>query len=185
MVVFDTLTSLFASNPVFAGGVGTLLVGSALYVLRAIPEKLLDAAERTMWTKVFVESLSSEYRDVDSFIEGRRAKFFSRSLEMKDGSLKTGFGSGWGTYEGTLFRYAKTKSTSRSRRSRRLRCLSSRATAAWWNASWRTAGRKSTAIRSMFPCLARTAAAGGCAAASVGLRLSSSTKTSSGGWLIA
>ena len=111
MAVFDTLTSLFASNPVFAGGVGTLLVGSALYVLRAIPEKLLDAAERTMWTKVFVESLSSEYRDVDSFIEGRRAKFFSRSLEMKDGSLKTGFGSGWGTYEGTLFRYAKTKST--------------------------------------------------------------------------
>ena len=42
---------------------------------------------------------------VDAFIEARRAKFFSRTLEIKDGSLKTGFGSGWGTYDGTLFKY--------------------------------------------------------------------------------
>lgn len=111
MTLVETFTSLFASNPVFAGGVGTLAIGSAMYLLRAIPEKMLEAVERTVWTKVFVESMSAEYRDVDAFIEVRRAKFFSRSLEMKDGSLKTGFGSGWGTYGGTLFRYAKTKST--------------------------------------------------------------------------
>jgi len=111
MTLVETFTSLFTSNPVFAGGVGTLAIGSAMYLLRAIPEKMLEAVERTVWTKVFVESMSAEYRDVDAFIEVRRAKFFSRSLEMKDGSLKTGFGSGWGTYDGTLFRYAKTKST--------------------------------------------------------------------------
>lgn len=111
MALVETITSGFASNPVFAGGVGTLAVGSAMYLMRAVPEKIIGALDRTFWTKVFVESLSAEYRDVDQFIEGRRAKFFSRSLEMKDGSLKTGFGSGWGTYDGTLFRYAKTKST--------------------------------------------------------------------------
>lgn len=111
MALVETITSVFASNPVFAGGVGTLAVGSAMYLMRAVPEKIIGALDRTFWTKVFVESLSAEYRDVDQFIEGRRAKFFSRSLEMKDGSLKTGFGSGWGTYDGTLFRYAKTKST--------------------------------------------------------------------------
>lgn len=111
MAFVETITSVFASNPVFAGGVGTLAVGSAMYLMRAVPEKIIDALDRTFWTKVFVESLSAEYRDVDAFIERRRAKFFSRSLEMKDGSLKTGFGSGWGSYDGTLFRYAKTKST--------------------------------------------------------------------------
>lgn len=111
MTLVETITSVFASNPVFAGGVGTLAVGSAMYLMRAVPEKIIDGLDRTFWTKVFVESLSAEYRDVDQFIEGRRAKFFSRSLEMKDGHLKTGFGSGWGTYDGTLFRYSKTKST--------------------------------------------------------------------------
>ena len=111
MAVLDTITSLLSSNPVLAGGIGTLAVGSAMYVLRAIPEKILTALERTFWTTVSVESLSSEYRDVDAFIEARRAKFFSRALEMKDGSLKTGFGSGWGTYKGTLFKYSKAKAT--------------------------------------------------------------------------
>jgi chaperone BCS1 len=62
-----------------------------------------------MWTRVFVESMSNEYPDVDAFIEGRRLDFFSRSLEIKDGSLKTGFGGGWGVYDGVLFKYSKTK----------------------------------------------------------------------------
>ena len=109
--ILDSAYAALASNQILLGGVGTLAFGAAMYVLRAIPEKLLDLVERTVWTKVFVESLSNEYRDVDAFIEGRRLGFFSRSLEMKDGSLKTGFGRGWGTYDGTLFKYSKTKST--------------------------------------------------------------------------
>lgn len=111
MAVLNSLTSLLTNNPIFIGGVGTLVVGSVLYVLRALPVKFLDGIDKAFWTKVFVESLSNDYRDVDAFVESRRFKFFSRSLEMKDGSLKTGFGSGWGIYEGTPFKYAKTKST--------------------------------------------------------------------------
>ena len=111
MALLDTLYTALTANQFLAGGVGTLAFGSLMYVLRAVPEKLLDVIERTVWTKVFVESLSNEYRDVDAFIEGRRLSFFSRTLEMKDGSLKTGFGRGWGTYDGTLFKYSKVKST--------------------------------------------------------------------------
>lgn len=111
MSLFDTLYATLAANQFLAGGIGTIAFGSAMYLLRAVPEKALDLVDRTIWTKVFVESLSNEYRDVDAYIEGRRLSFFSRSLELKDGSLKTGFGRGWGTYDGTLFRYSKTKST--------------------------------------------------------------------------
>lgn len=111
MTLLDSALSLLASNQLLAGGVGTLAFGATMYVLRAVPEKTLDLIERTLWTKVFVESLSNEYRDVDAFIEGKRLNFFSRSLEIKDGSLKTGFGGGWGLYDGTLFQYAKTKSS--------------------------------------------------------------------------
>ena len=110
MPLIDTISSALASNALLAGGVGTLAFGALMYVFRAIPEKMLEFVDRTMWTKVFVESLSNEYRDVDAFIEGRRLDFFSRSLEIKDGALKTGFGGGWGVYEGKLFRYSKTKS---------------------------------------------------------------------------
>ena len=110
MTLLDTAYSTLASSPLLVGGVGTLAFGSLMYLLRAVPDKMLDVIERTVWTKVFVESLSNEYRDVDAFIEGRRLDFFSRSLEIKDGSLKTGFGGGWGIYEGTLFKYSKTKS---------------------------------------------------------------------------
>ena len=110
-MAFDTMFSTLAANPLLVGGIGTVAFGSAMYVLRALPERVLDLVERTIWTKVYVESMSNEYRDVDAFIEGRRLSFFSRSLEMKDGTLKTGFGGGWGTYDGTLFKYTKTKTT--------------------------------------------------------------------------
>ena len=110
MNFLDTLTAALASNALLAGGVGTVAFGAVMYLLRAVPEKALDLIERTVWTKVFVESLSNEYKDVDSFIEGHRVNFFSKSLEIKDGSLKTGFGGGWGVYDGVLFKYSKTKS---------------------------------------------------------------------------
>jgi len=107
----DAAYAALASNQLLVGGVGTLAFGSAMYLLRAVPEKILEILEATLWTKVFVESLSNEYRDVDGFIETRRLNFFSRSLEIKDGALKTGFGGGWGSYDGTLFKYSKTKSS--------------------------------------------------------------------------
>jgi chaperone BCS1 len=111
MTLFESAYAALAANPFLVGGIGTLAFGSAMYLLRAVPETLLELLDRMLWTKVFVESQSNEYRDVDAYIEGRRLDLFSRSLEIKDGSLKTGFGRGWGTYDGTLFRYAKTKST--------------------------------------------------------------------------
>ncbi len=107
----DGLTAALASNPILVGGVGTLLFGSVMWVLRALPEKLLELVQRTIWTDVSVESMSNEYRDVDAFLEARRLPFFSRSLEIKDGALKTGFGRGWGTYEGRLIKYTKSKAT--------------------------------------------------------------------------
>jgi chaperone BCS1 len=109
MTLFDTFLSALGANPLLAGGVGTLAFGGVLYVLRAVPQALLDLLEKTVWTKVFVESLSNDYRDVDAFIEGRRLGFFSRSLEIKEGRLKTGFGDGLGFYDGVLFKYSKVK----------------------------------------------------------------------------
>lgn len=110
MALLDMLTTALAANPMLSAGVGTLAFGSVMYVLRAVPLKALDLIERLVWTKLFVESLSNEYKDVDGFIEGRRLNFFSRSLELKDGDLKTGFGGGWGLYDGVLFKYSKSKS---------------------------------------------------------------------------
>lgn len=111
MSLLDSITAALSANQFLAGGIGTLAFGSAIYLLRKVPEQVADLVDRTLWTKVSVESLSNEYRDVDAFIESRRLDFFSRSLEIKDGTVKTGFGSGWGRYDGTLFRYTKTKST--------------------------------------------------------------------------
>lgn len=111
MAFLDTLMSTLTTNPVFVGGVGTLAVGSAMYLLRTVPVKLWEGVDKALWTKLFVESLSNEFRDVDAVVEARRLKFFSRSLEVKDGTLKTGYGTGWGVYDGTLFKYAKAKAT--------------------------------------------------------------------------
>lgn len=110
-MALDIGLSTLGANLLLVGGIGTVAFGSLMYMLRAVPQKLLEVFDRTFWTKLYVESLSDEYRDIDAFIEGRRLSFFSRSLEVKDGSLKTGFGGGWGVYQGKLFKYAKTKST--------------------------------------------------------------------------
>lgn len=103
--------SALGANPLLVGGVGTVAFGALMYVLRAVPQRLFDIVDRTFWTKLHVESLANEYCDIDAYIEGRRLSFFSRSLEVKDGALKTGFGGGWGVYKGTLFKYSKSKST--------------------------------------------------------------------------
>ena len=113
MDLLDTAYSALASNQLLVGGVGTLAFGSLMYVLRTVPQKILDVVEKTVWTTVSVENMSNEYRDVDAFIERLRLNFFSRSLEIKDGYLKTGFGGGWGTYDGILFKYSKTRSEQR------------------------------------------------------------------------
>ncbi len=113
MTLLDTAYSTLVSNQLLVGGIGTLAFGSLMYVLRSVPQKVLDIVERTVWTTVSIENLSNEYPDVDAFIEGHRFDFFSRSLEIKDGYLKTGFGGGWGTYDGNLFKYSKTRSTQR------------------------------------------------------------------------
>lgn len=107
--MFDAVVSALSTNQLLVGGVGTLAFGALMYLLRAVPEKIADLLGRLMWTKLFVESLSNEYRDVDGFIATRRLDFFSRSLEVKDGALKTGFGGGWGVYDGVLFKYSKAK----------------------------------------------------------------------------
>lgn len=109
MSLLEIAYGALAANPLLAGGVGTVAFGALMYLLRAIPEKALELVDKTVWTKVFVESLSNEYRDVDAYIEGLRLRFFARSLEIKDGTLKTGFGGGWGVYDGTLFKYSKVK----------------------------------------------------------------------------
>ncbi|MCC0005908.1 MAG: hypothetical protein H6872_12485 [Methylobacteriaceae bacterium] len=94
--MFEAISSSLATNQLLVGGVGTLAFGAVMYLLRAVPEKLVDIAGRSLWTKLFVESLSNEYRDIDGFIaQRRRLDFFSRSLEIKDGALKTGFGGGF------------------------------------------------------------------------------------------
>ena len=111
MTLFDTFFSALASNQLLAGGIGTIAFGGLVYVLRAVPLKMLDLVEKTAWTQVFVESISNDFSDVDAYIEGKRLNFFSRSLEMKDGDLKTGFGAGFGLYDGVLFRYSKARNT--------------------------------------------------------------------------
>ena len=107
--MFDAVVSALSTNQLLVVGVGTLAFGALMYLLRAVPEKIVDLLGRLLWTKLFVESLSNEYRDVDGFIATRRLDFFSRSLEVKDGALKTGFGGGWGVYDGVLFKYSKSK----------------------------------------------------------------------------
>jgi chaperone BCS1 len=74
----ESVFSALGSNPLLVGGVGTVAFGALMYVLRAVPQKLLDFVDRTFWTKLFVESLSDEFRDIDGFIESRRLSFFSR-----------------------------------------------------------------------------------------------------------
>ncbi len=113
MTLLDTAYSTLVSNQLLVGGIGTLAFGSLMYVLRTVPQKMLEIGEKTVWTAVSIENFSNEYRDVDAFIEGCRLAFFSRSLEIKDGHLKTGFGGGWGTYQGILFKYSKTRSVQR------------------------------------------------------------------------
>lgn len=110
MTMIESAYALLAGNQLLAGGVGTLAFGSAMYLLRTIPAKLLAAVEQTIWITLSVESLANEYGDVDAVIERLRFDFSGRSLELRDGAVRTGFGRGWGSYDGVIFSYEKKRS---------------------------------------------------------------------------
>lgn len=107
--MLETLWAALSANPVLAGGIGTLAFGSVMYVLRALPGAAFALLTKAVTTRLIVDSLSNEYGDVDAFIEAHRLSFYARSLEMKDGRLKTGYGSGWGFYGRALFHYTKVR----------------------------------------------------------------------------
>lgn len=51
-MALETIFSTISSNQLLVGGIGTVAFGSLMYLLRALPERILDLIERTMWTKV-------------------------------------------------------------------------------------------------------------------------------------
>jgi hypothetical protein len=59
MTLLDTAYSTLISNQLLVGGVGTLAFGSLMYALRTVPQKMLDIIEKTVWTTVTVENMST------------------------------------------------------------------------------------------------------------------------------
>lgn len=110
MTLVETAYTVLSGNQLLAGGVGTLAFGSAMYLLRTVPAQIFAAVENLLWIRLSVESLANEYCDVDAFVESLRFDFSGRSLELRDGVVRTGFGRGWGRYDGVVFGYEKKRS---------------------------------------------------------------------------
>ena len=103
MSLIESAYTILSGNQLLAGGVGTLAFGSVMYLLRAAPAQIFAFVENLLLIRLSVESLANEYSDVDAFVESLRFDISGRSLELRDGAVRTGFGRGWGRYDGVVF----------------------------------------------------------------------------------
>jgi mitochondrial chaperone BCS1 len=103
-------------QPFLIGGVGTVLAGSAMYVLRAIPTNIGNFVHNSITSNLTVNSQNTDFGYIDAYLENHVIPWTFRNFEPSEKDdeeggkayLNTGYGSGWGRWKGVWFSFNKS-----------------------------------------------------------------------------
>ena len=113
----------FAHNqPILVGGVGTVLMTSALYIARSIPRKIGGFISSNIVSTFFIDNKNEYYNSVNSLLSDCILPWTFRNYEPSENSfddffdnsvqqtfLIPGYGSGWGIWKNTVFSFTKER----------------------------------------------------------------------------
>ena len=86
-IVLTWLLTQFKSNPIFVGGISTVLFSGVLYVCRGLPAKIERFFRYWFTIEITINAQSDSYVEIDSYISKHRLNFFSRTFRAHNSSV--------------------------------------------------------------------------------------------------
>lgn len=110
--LFNTATQIMASinsNPMLVAGLGTVGFGSIVYLLKAIPSRIWDSLCGLTTSSFSINTRHEQFNPVLNLLYKNRIAFLSRSysLPYHEKVLALGYGTSYGIYKGTFFKFYK------------------------------------------------------------------------------
>lgn len=91
--MLDTLSQLAKANPLLVGGIGTVLFGSVMYIVRGIPNWVYGALKRWMTIDILLNTESVLYHEILEVVSRHRIAAFARCYTTdRNGEFVAGFG---------------------------------------------------------------------------------------------
>jgi len=109
----EYLIELLKANPMLVAGIGTVVTGSAVYLIRAIPQSILTSLiGMSVSTLHAVNSDNEDGIILDAFINKYRFGWDFRHYRVdtseNDSAIMPGLGGGYGLWKGTLFHFERS-----------------------------------------------------------------------------
>lgn len=110
--LFNTANQIMASinsNPMLVAGLGTIGFGSIIYLLKAIPSRIWEFACSLTTSSFSVNTRHEQFNPILNLLYKNRIAFLSRtySLPYHEKVLALGYGTSYGIYKGTFFKFYK------------------------------------------------------------------------------
>lgn len=94
------VSTQFNSNPVFVGGVSTVLLSALMYTARSIPWRIIVGLKHLLTLELIVTSDKEGFDCIDRYISKYRLSLFSRTYSAEGTKLELGFGFSFALYKG-------------------------------------------------------------------------------------
>ena len=125
--MFEQLIELAKAQPILVGGIGTVVSGSLLYTIHAVPRSIGTGIKNSLISTIYVDNRNDFYDDINHHVYNNRIPWtfrqyepttsnkrdtpaigFSSREKKLDYRLQAGYGSGWGKWDGIYFKFSKS-----------------------------------------------------------------------------
>ncbi len=102
----EFLYNQLSTNQLLIAGIGTVISGTIMYLLRSIPYLIYLNMKRFFTIEFTVISRNDNYDNVLRYLEKNKIKFFSRNFSVgSNRKITPGYGAGFSLIDGKLFVY--------------------------------------------------------------------------------
>jgi chaperone BCS1 len=101
--VIETILHYATTNPILIGGIGTVVFGSVMYIIRDIPRRVYGVIKRMTTIEISLTSDSFLYHEILGVLSAARVTLFARNYSTDhEGDVVSGFGNSIAIFERRL-----------------------------------------------------------------------------------
>lgn len=105
--MIEELFELAKANPILVAGLGTVLFGSVMYVVKGVPRWIYRTAKRLLTIELALTSDNAHYHDVLTELGRHRIGALARNFSIFGGVVAPGYGNSIAWYRGRLVLYSR------------------------------------------------------------------------------
>lgn len=107
---YDTIVQFALSNQFLVGGIGTVVAGAIMYLMRTVPYKIYNWVYRLLTIEINLNNQFPLYEEILQIISKHRLPYISRLYSIdNDQKVVSGFGTSYAFYQGRLMIFHRTQ----------------------------------------------------------------------------